>query len=347
MLAGFDWNSTLGFMKVFGHYDCGGHGAGRDRHGRQKPTISVAGYLATAGQWYEHHRLWRKRLKADGFSEFHMTDFMANSKDFQKCKNWDESRKLAFLNDLIKITVDNVTFAIGMAVRRADYDKVLSEEPEIINALGRPFAFCAFRCFESGADWSIKHRSLETINYIFERGDPGAEQVDQTHKFLCEFEPIRRRFWLGSLTFEPKCNTSLQAADLLTWALNREFYHQLYPEPEYESIRPTLTNLLASVDNMYKGYYEDDLRGYLKDLMDKRTRNRNKKKSRFSIINIPQALAPLIHADLKARAKTHESKDRVRKVRRNNARTVGSAAKRTKKTTSTRTTSKSAKKKAG
>src|SRR5205807_6019613 len=108
---------------------------------------------------------------------FHMTDFMANSKDFQKCKKWDESRKLAFLNDLIKITINNVTFAIGMAVHRADYDKVMSEEPEAKNALGHPFAFCAFRCFESGADWSIKHRSREAINYTFERGDLGEDQV--------------------------------------------------------------------------------------------------------------------------------------------------------------------------
>src|SRR5207244_12443909 len=166
-------------------------------------------------------------------------------KDFQKCKTWSDDQKIAFLSDLISIIVNNVTFAIGMAVHRDDYNKVLSEEPEAIhNALGSPYAFCAFRCFESGTDWSKKHRSRDEINYIFERGDPGEEQVNQTHSFLCEFEPARRRFRLGSLTFEPKCNTSLQAADLLTWALNRELYHQLYPEPDYEFIRPTLTTLL-------------------------------------------------------------------------------------------------------
>src|SRR6185295_2185521 len=106
-------------------------------------------------------------------------------------------------------------------------------------------------------------------------------------------------------------------------------YHQYYPEPEYEFIRPTLTNLLASVDNMYKGYYEDDLRGYLKDLMDKKTRNRNKKKGRFSIMNIPQNLAQSILDDLKARAENYESKNSVPKVRRNNAGTISGSSKRT------------------
>lgn len=350
MLARFDWNQTLGFMKLFGHYDCGGHGAGRDRHGRQKPTISVAGYLATAGQWYEHHRLWRKRLKVDGFSEFHMTDFMANSKDFQKCKTWSDDQKITFLNDLISIIVNNVTFAIGMAVHRADYDKVLKEEPEAIhNALASPYAFCAFRCIESGADWSNKHRSRETINYIFEQGDPHAKQLCQTYSFLCEFEAVRRRLRLGSFTFEPKGNTSLEAADLITWALNRELYHQLYPEPEYEFIRPTLTNFLASVDNMYKGYYEKDLRSYLRDLMDKKTRDRNKKKGRFVIINVPDSIRQPLLDELKAKLEKGDSNEktkRISKVRRNNARTVSRSAKRTTKGTGKRRASKSAKKEA-
>lgn len=264
MLARFDWNRILGFMKLFGYYDCGGHGAGLDRHKRQKPTISVAGYLATAGQWWELDRLWTKRLQKDGFRDFHMTDFMANKKGtvFEKCKSWDEDRKVAFLSDLSNIILGNVTGAIGMAVYRADYDRVLADEPDVMQrALGGPFSFCAFRCFESGVDWSLKHRSREAINYIFEQGDPGADQVYETHKLFSDVRALGRRYWIGSLTFAAKSDSSLQAADLLTWALNRELYHQLYPEPEYEFLRPTLTNLLGGVENIYKGYYEEDLRG--------------------------------------------------------------------------------------
>jgi hypothetical protein len=327
MLARFDWSRILGFMILFGHYDCGGSGAGPDKKGRQKPTISVAGYLATAGQWFEHDRLWRARLKRDGFSYFHMTDFMANKKGtvFEKCLKWSENRKINFLKDLSDIIIPNVTYAIGMAVHRADYNKVLAEEPDALHSgLGSPYAFCAFRCFESGADWSIKHRSPEPINYIFERGDQHAEQVNGTHSFLCEFEPMRRRFWLGSLTFEPKCNTSLQAADLLTWALNRELYHQEYPEPGYAYLRPTLTNLLGSVDNMYKGYYEDDLRGYLDDLF-------KRPEGKFFIINVPTAIRQAVVDDVRARLekrKQDEKTKRVSKIRRGNGRSVSRAKKR-------------------
>jgi hypothetical protein len=274
---------------------------------------------------------------------------MMNKEPFKKCEKWSESRRLELLHDLNSIIINNVTFAIGMAVHIADYNKVLSEEPDAIHhGLGSPYAFCAYRCFESGADWSIKHRSRETINYIFERGDQHAEQIDQTHRALCELEPLRRRFWLGSLTFDPKYNTSLQAADLLTWALNRELYHKLYPEPEYEYIRPTLTNLLASVDNIYKGYYEDDLRGYLKDLMDKRTRNRNKKKGRFLIINIPENLSQSLLDELKARSeKRSERKNRISRVRRNDVRIVSRTAKRVATKTGNRMAAKAKKKRKG
>lgn len=344
MLARFDWNRILGFMKLFGHYDCAGHGAGPDKKGRQKPTISVAGYLATAGQWYQHDLQWRRRLKVDGFTEFHMTDFMANSKAFQKCKKWSLEQRLKFLNDLISIIINNVTFAIGMSVRRADYNRVLDEMPdEVHDALGGPYPFCVYRCFESGTDWSKEHRSRDAINYILESGDPDAQQVDETHRFLSRLRPLARYLRVGSLTFEPKVNTSLQAADLLAWALNWHHFQEDYKEPEYEDMRPALTRLLGSVDNMYKAYYEDDLRGYLADMI-KRAKLKGKKGSPpFFIINVPEKIANEVAEKLE---KQREAKDGVRKVRRNNARTVSRSAKRATKGTGKRRASKSAKKKA-
>ena len=103
---------------------------------------------------------------------------------------------------------------------------------------------------------------------------------------------------------------------------------------------------------MYKGYYDDDLRGYLRDLMDKKTRNRNKKKGRLSIINIPDSIRQPLLDELKAKLEkgkhedSNEKTKRISKVRRDNARTVSRSAKRTTKGTGKRRASKSAKKKA-
>jgi hypothetical protein len=332
VISRFNESQVLGFMQMFGHYDCGGTHKNPDRRGRLPPTVSVAGYLATASQWYEHDRLWLKRLKADGFSEFHMTDFMACKESFQKCATWSDDRKNEFLSDLISITANNVTYGIGMAVHRADYNRVFSEEPIVVErALGSPYAFCAFRCFETGVDWSKKHRSIDPINYIFERGDQYWEQIDATHRFLCSSYWLGRRYWLGSLTFEPKRNTSLQAADLLTWELNREFYRQYYPEPEYAYSRNTLVALMERVDGLYKSYSEDDFRGYIQDLM-------RKDKKKFFIMNVPAD----IEEELTRRL--DEKPVRVSKVRRNDARPISGASKRTTTKTRTRKASKAKKK---
>jgi hypothetical protein len=332
-------------MQLFGHYDCGGTHKNPDKRGRLPPTVSVAGYLFTYPQLFEFDRRWKKRLKADKFTEFHMTDFMANSYEFEKCKRWSENRKNAFLDDLISIIVNNVTFGIGMGVHRADYERILSEEPEVVHkGLGSPYAFCAFRCFESGADWSIQHRSPEPINYIFEHGDLPAhtKQIIDTHSFLSSLYPLMRRYWLGSLTFDPKENTALQAADLLTWELNRERYRQLYPEPEYAYTRPTLVALMQRVDGDYRGYYEEDLRAYMGDIMDKK-----KNKRRFTIINIPEDIAQaVLDSPRIKRIISNEAENRVPKVRRNNARAVSRTAKRTTKGTGKRRASKGAKEKA-
>jgi hypothetical protein len=331
LLSHFNESEFLGFMQLFGHYDCGGTHENADPRGRLPPTVSVAGYLGTASQWYEHDRLWRIRLEKDRLSHFHMSRFMMNKEPFQKCANWSESRRLELLHDLISITANNVTYGIGMAVHRADYNRVLSEEPIVVErALGSPYAFCAFRCFETGVDWSMKHRSPDPINYIFAQGDQYWEQIDATHRFLCSSYWLGRRYWLGSLTFDPKRNTSLQAADLLTWELNREFYRQYYPEPEYAYSRDTLVALMERVDGLYKSYTEDDFRGYIQDLMRKR-------KKKFFIMNVPAD----IEEELTRRL--DEKPIGVSKVRRNDVRPVSRARKRTPIKTRTRKASKARK----
>jgi hypothetical protein len=284
-------------MNVWGYYDAGGLHENPDKRGRQAPTVSVAGYLLTAAQAYEFDRLWMKRLKQDKLPYFHMTEFIMNSHAFQKCATWSEAQKLGLLEDLISIIANNVSFGIGMVVHRADYKQFLAEEPHMPEVLGQPYAFCAFGCFESGADWLKKKKLKGNINYIFERGDLHFDQVDTTHAFICRHERLNQRYRLGSLTAAPVDHSPLQAADLLTWEINREFYRQLYPEPEHEYTRDTLVALMRRVDGDYRHYGADELRGYFDDFM--------KKKQPF-IINISKRLARMTVAEMKAEQEAYE-----------------------------------------
>jgi len=258
-------------MNVWGFYDAGGTHENPDKHGRQAPTVSVAGYLGTASQWYEFDLLWRNRLKADRLAYFHLSSFMTNRYIFEKCAKWGEERKLGLLKDLISTIANNVAYGIGMVVHRADYKQFLSDEPHMPVVLGQPYAFCSFRCFESGADWLKKVGSNDSINYTFEQGDQYSEQILTTHTFICRHARLNQRFRLGSLTFAPGHHRPLQAADMLAWELNREFYRQLYPEPEYAYTRDTLVALIRGVGGDYRQYGLTELRGYFEDVIKKRS----------------------------------------------------------------------------
>lgn len=291
-------------MNVWGYYDAGGTHDNPDKRGRQAPTVAVAGYLGTASQWYEFDRLWRKRLKQDKLAYFHMSSFMANGDIFGKCATWSEERKLGLLKDLISIIANNVAYGIGMIVHRADYKQFLSDEPHMPVVLGQPYAFCSFRCFESGADWLKKAGSNDKINYIFELGDQYYEQIHTTHAFICRHEPLNQVFRLGSLTFAPGNNTPLQAADMLAWELNREFYRQLYREPQYAYTRDTLVALMRGIEGDYRHYGLAELRGYFDDVIEKR---------RLFIMNIPESLANETLAKMKVKRDEHEDEKRQKK----------------------------------
>lgn len=291
-------------MSVWGYYDAGGTHENRDKRGRHAPTIAVAGYLLTAAQAYEFDRLWMKRLKQDRLPYFHMTEFITNRHAFQKCAKWSKEQRQGFLDDLVSIIANNVSFGIGMALHRADWKTFLAEEPHMPVALGQPYAFCAFRCFESGADWLKKNKLKGTINYIFERGDTHYDQVDATHAFIHRHERLKQRYRLGSLTAEPVDHSPLQAADLLAWEINSEFYRQLYPEPGQEYTRDTLAALMMRVDGDYRHYGLDELRGYFDDVI--------KKKQGGFILNVPKRLSGMTLAEMKAEQEEYKNEKKGR-----------------------------------
>ncbi len=134
------------------------------------------------------------------------------------------------------------------------------------------------------------------------------EQVDNTHAFICRHERLNRRYRLGSLTFAPDIlYTPLQAADILAWELNREFYRQLYPEPEYAYTRNELVALMTRADGDYRHYGAMELRGYFEDVI--------KKKQGGFILNVPERLSGMTLAEMKAEQEEYknEKKGRSRK----------------------------------
>lgn len=265
----FNESSVIGFMKVWGQFDAGGTHTSLDRQGRPPIAVSVAGYLATPRQWIQFDKEWSKGLNEVGLAYFHMAEFVARKGIFAKLT---DKERADLIPRLIGIISANVIYGLGMAVLRADYDRLMAEEPQAGKVLGSPYAFCAFRCFESATDWAIDANYNESIRYVFEDSDEFKHQVMDTHTFICKHDALREkyRFLGGSLTFEDgKKSKPLQAADILAWEMNRELNRRAYPNEDYPYTRNSMMALFE-IGGDYKSYTEEELREYLRDFAEDR-----------------------------------------------------------------------------
>ena len=260
-------------MKVWGYFDASGTHDNRDSRGRPSPSVSVAGYMATPKQWKQFDKDWKQRLDKDNLPYFHMTEFVAQGGIFKKRDEWPKERRDSLIQDLIKIISNNVLYGLGMVVFRADYDQVITIEPQAAIVLGSPYAFCAFRCFESGVDWARRTKYDESIKYIFESGDEFKHQIQDTHTFICSQDRLREFYkFSSSLTFEDGVKVRpLQAADILAWELNKELYRRIYPDEKRPYTRNSLTALFE-IPGDYKEYVEADLKDYLQDFTERKGR---------------------------------------------------------------------------
>jgi hypothetical protein len=140
----------IGAMKVWGYFDASGHHDSLDGQGNPSPAVTVAGYLATPKQWKQFDKEWKERLDKDNLPYFHMTDFVAQGRLFKKRDEWPKERRDNLIQDLIQIIHGNVIYGIGMALLRADYDRVIDVLPPTRKLFGSPYTFCSIRCFETG-----------------------------------------------------------------------------------------------------------------------------------------------------------------------------------------------------
>jgi hypothetical protein len=254
-------------MKVWGYFDASGTHDNLDSQSRPSPSVSVAGYLATPKQWLQFDRDWKAILDGAGVPYFHATEFVARIGVY---KGWSEEKRDKFIKDLIQAIYNNVTYGVGMAVLRSDFDRVVAAIPETKYIFGSPYHFCSLMCFATGVDWARESKYDETIKYIFENGDEYKHQVLNAHTKACKDERVREffRFRAGELTFDDGVKVRpLQAADFLAYELYREMQRKVYPNPKYPYTRNSLMALLR-VRGEYKEYREDDLVGYVNDFIE-------------------------------------------------------------------------------
>jgi len=83
-----------------------------------QPHVTVGGFVATAGQWIAWEEAWLERLKLDGLTYFHRAELY----------DWKEARRARLIDDLCRITRENVGHKFGVVAVNEEMKTVSDED---------------------------------------------------------------------------------------------------------------------------------------------------------------------------------------------------------------------------
>lgn len=83
---------------------------------RNNPVLAVAGFLSGADRWMEFETKWLERLKSDGLTCFHTSDFNACQGEFKSGWKGHENRRVNLIADLVQIIKDHVDRKFGAVI---------------------------------------------------------------------------------------------------------------------------------------------------------------------------------------------------------------------------------------
>lgn len=187
-------------------------------HGRESPSIIVAGFGATVQQWNGCEKRLKKLFSDFGVDHFHAKEFRGTKGPF---KGWDVEKKGKFLSRFLKIIDEQLTFGVAGVMGPADYkthyrSKSFPRSVRPDTAYGVCFRVALVRSFldycERPNDWPL--------NVVLELGHPNWQDAARI------FEEVKKdeRFseLLGTVSFATKKDCMfLGLADSLAYSLFR------------------------------------------------------------------------------------------------------------------------------
>jgi len=209
------------------------------------PVITVGGFLADSAICEDIERDWEL---ATGGQIFHLKDFGTNH-----CKlgsrGWNETKRADFLKRLAAIVNRPGCCIVSASLEVAAFNKTLNEVA-YANEIGPAFSGCAYAAFAFVETMLINEkRQQQKVNYVFEKGDREHEIMN-----ICADldDKTSTLSGLRGFSFEPKCTTLLQPADLVAGIVQRcvRSAHIAFPSLDNGLARTRL--------NIFERYYSSD-----------------------------------------------------------------------------------------
>lgn len=194
--------------------------------------LVVAGFVSTADLWTQFDEGWRKRLREDGLSYFHMVEFAQSSGQFKDGWKGNESRRRKLLSDLMEILQRYAFRKFGCCIENKLLQDHLSDERKNQYHL-RTFSLAGYYCAVQVHQWHNETHPRNPVKLVYEDGDLGKGDLIKRLK----------EDGYGTPDFEPKKDTPtklgmrpaftpLQAADFLAYEIALGAKHMELPERE-------------------------------------------------------------------------------------------------------------------
>jgi hypothetical protein len=200
----------------------------------RRQTLAVTCYLDESGTDHKNsqavvaglimHRdfflildaLWDDLLLRHGIeSPLHMKEFGPHGRHGHL--KYDQRWKLFI--DIANVINANKCVSIAATLKHEQYNNIIHDKmKKYIGLYGICFMLCAHACFAEA--WENYYTG--NLAFVMEAGNEHADHVLRAHQGMMEMKK-ENKIWVhsGSLTFEPKKLSALQAADVIAWGIHR------------------------------------------------------------------------------------------------------------------------------
>ena len=242
---------------------------GNEADSTQYKIVTLAAFSGCQVQWQNFDRQWKRALANHGAPYLHTTDAIALSGDFSKRAGWGQEKVDSLLSDCSAVvkrcsatrTGGSIT-ALGVrahtiSVVLKDYIRAKSENPKLWTV---PH-ICAVQCVNCCFNFAHALGTTAWMQLFFDRNEPYYSHIKDrfTNKKSKAASPGWERVGhLGQSNM--RMVPALQAADMLAWAVNREY--------EEGSARYEWQRSLLAVDRDPGWYDYDRLRNPIHENID-------------------------------------------------------------------------------
>lgn len=245
--------NLFGMFAFTGYFDASG--------GKDAEITSVAGWMATIGEWEHFETDWRILLAKYDLPYFHMKEFAHSTGPFKDWKGEDNKRQ-NFMRLAVDVIRSRVHWGVACGVEHDVFKKV-NAEYRLAEAVGNEYSFAARDCMAQANKWVRKVQTGIQVNYVFDEGDRGAGRlvdIVQRHNLAIPNDDRRQ---LSIPIFKPsrdkgerKGLVPLQAADFAAYEYLKAYRIGEFA-PLYRHRKSMLA--LAKIPSWSGIYTRDDL----------------------------------------------------------------------------------------